>query len=153
MSIALVWVIDVLVAAGSWAAIWIGRETTWLNVNEPAVIGLALSVIGVSTLIGFYGAGPDDSDTKMRSALAAALVATYIYLLASLLATPLADSLGDLATEILSSFTVMVTTITGFYFASRAAENVNAQIQARKATEATAAQGATTVATPRTIGE
>ena len=143
MSIALVWFVDVFVAAGSWAAIWIGRETTWLNVNEPAVIGLALSVIGVSTLIGFYGAGPEESDTKMRSSLAAALAATYIYLLASLLATPLADSLGDLANDILSSFTVMVTTVTGFYFASRAAENVNAEIQARKATEAAAARGET----------
>ncbi len=144
MSTGVVWLVDVFVAAGSWAAIWIGRETDWLNVDEPAVVGLALSVIGISTLVGFYNGIAPDSDTKMRSSIAAGFAATYIYLLASLLV--IADftaSLGELATDILDNFTVMVTTIMGFYFASRAVENVNQSIQARKTNEASIGRSGT----------
>jgi riboflavin transporter FmnP len=155
MTIGVVWAVDVLVAAASWALVWIGRETTWVNVDEPAIVGLALSVIGISTLVGFYGASPDDSDTKMRSALASGFTATYIYLLASLLVIPeFAESLGDLANDILNGFTVMVTTIVGFYFTSRAVENVSAGIQARKTAEAVAARGGTLpVQAPRGLRE
>ncbi|MDQ3914608.1 MAG: hypothetical protein M3323_04645 [Actinomycetota bacterium] len=141
MSIVVVWVVDVAVALGSWVLIWIGRETNWLDVFEPAVVGLAMSVIGISTLVGIY-AGSGGPKTKMRNSIAAGFSTTYIYLLTSLLVLgDFADSLGPLASEILDNFTVMVTTIVGFYFVSRATENVNAAIQTRKTTEAVGAGG------------
>lgn len=156
MSIVHVWWVNVTVAVASWALVWIGRSTDWVEVFEPAVVGFGMSVIGISTLVGFYN-GVESADTKMRSSIAAAFSATYIFLLTSLVVIgDLRDALSDeLADTVLDNFTVMVTTIVGFYFASRVVENVNTAVQARKTTEAAAATTGTPPASPppRTLNE
>lgn len=146
MSIVHVWFVDVTVVVVTWVLVWIGRSTDLLEVFEPAVLGLGMSVIGISTLVGFYS-GSESADTKMRTSIAAAFSATYIYLLTSLVVIgDLRGSLSDdLADSVLNNFTVMVTTILGFYFASRVVENVNATIQARRAAETAGGVGGTQV--------
>lgn len=148
MSIVHVWFVAVAIAIVTWVFVWIGRETALVEVFEPAVLGLGMSVIGISTLVGFYS-GAESADTKMRTSIAAAFSATYIYLLTSVvLIGDLRLSLSDeLAKTILDNFTIMVTTILGFYFASRALENVNAAVQVRKTAEA--GGGTTPPATPQ----
>lgn len=135
-NIAIVWLIDVVTALLAWILVWIGRETSW-DIYEPAVIGAGMSVIGLTTLIGFYY-GTEGVDTRMRGSIAAGFSATYIFLLTSLLMIgDFRGSLSDeLANSVLDNFTIMVTTILGFYFGSRVIEGVNSSIQARKEAEA-----------------
>ena len=133
-----------LIWFGSWLAIYLdGRET----ISVPLFIPLGVS-LGAIALIAFWASwswGAELEETsKMRNAIAGSFVVFYLVLLTDLLVlpsfraqlekgeettttTPTTAELEDLLSfgqDVLGKFTVMVTVIVGFYFASVAAENL-----------------------------
>jgi hypothetical protein len=133
MSLLLTFLIDAVVVVLGWILIAVDRETGFDFANEPAIVGLTLTVVGITTFFGIYmNLGGDRA--RMRSALAASVWTLYVAMSASILV--IADFAkileGRVATDVLKTFSGIVVAVTGYYFASRTVENVNDRIQQRR---------------------
>jgi hypothetical protein len=103
----------------SWTLIWIGRETSWLSVFEPAAVGAALGAITICVFIGVYLAS---TDNRLRTAFAGAFLIFYLSLATTLLVlNEFRDQVGsggttNVAEDLLTQLPWVLTTVIGFYF-------------------------------------
>lgn len=116
--------LSVVVWLTSWALIWLGRETDWIKVYEPAAVAGSLGVISIGIFVGIYVSADTE---RLTTAFAGAFLVFYLALSTDLLVLrsfrESFDVSSTLVDDLLGKLPWVVGVVVSFYFVTDAVKH------------------------------